>query len=449
MVPIVDCIKCSSVKKLRQAEAVPLFARRATRWDRHRSNRNRRSDRSAYSDILMLILHRYILKGLIPPLLINLLFLTVIFLMTRMLQITKLIVNYNVSLANIGLILLYSIPHFLVFVLPMSVMLGILLTLMRMSSDNEIIALKSGGVSLYRLLPPILLFAVAGFLATLFMTLYGMPHSKSAITRLTYTLLASNTDIGLKARTFNTQFDGVTLYVNEVDVHDRVLKDVFIEDRRNPKAVSTIVAPRGRFIKDVSGRSIRLRLFNGMINQVSRAKRSANAIYFSTYDINLDMQQLAHAKVKANKDVDAMGLAELRRHIQSVRNSPVDYHEALIALHEKFSFPAACLALAILAIPLGVELKSSRRSAGLGMGMFIFIVYYVLMTAGRVLGEIGIITPALGLWTPNIAVGVGGMFMLARAAHEKPTYLLPFMRFLGTQIRRLAADWLHRLVRWR
>jgi lipopolysaccharide export system permease protein len=48
-------------------------------------------------------------------------------------------------------------------------------------------------------------------------------------------MLASNTDIGLKARTFNDSFKGVTLYVNEVDLQDRKMKDVFIEDRRNPK----------------------------------------------------------------------------------------------------------------------------------------------------------------------------------------------------------------------
>ena len=397
----------------------------------------------------MLILHRYIMKGLIPPLLINLLFLTAIFLMTRMLQITKLIVNYNVSLANIGLILLYSIPHFLVFVLPMSIMLGILLTLMRMSSDNEIIALKSGGVSLYRLLPPILVFAAAGFLATLFMTVYGMPRSKGAITRLTYAMLTSNTDVGLKARTFNTRFKGVTLYVNEVDLNDRSMKDVFIEDRRNPKAVNTIVAPRGRFIKDAKGRSVRLRLFNGMINQISREKRTANTIYFSTYDINLDMRQLARGMDTVEKDADAMGFADLLRHIQSVRTSPEAYHRALITLHEKFSIPAACLALAVLAIPLGVELKSSRRSAGLGMGLFIFIVYYVLMTAGRVLGEIGIIPPAAGLWAPNIIVGAGGVVMLIRAANEKSTYLIPFMRMVGSLIRRHATAWLRRLARQR
>ena len=80
------------------------------------------------------------------------------------------------------------------------------------------------------------------------------------------------------------------------------------------------------------------------------------------------------------------------------------------------------------------------------MGLFIFIVYYVLMTAGRVLGEIGILPPALGLWAPNVIVGAGGVVMLIRAANEKSTYLIPFMRFLGSRIRQHVAGWLHRLA---
>ena len=72
-----------------------------------------------------------------------------------------------------------------------------------------------------------------------------------------------------------------------MNLQNRKLKDVFIEDRRNPKAISTIVAPEGLLLKDSEGRATRLRLYNGMINQVERDKRSANAIYFTTYDINL------------------------------------------------------------------------------------------------------------------------------------------------------------------
>ena len=395
----------------------------------------------------MLIIHRYIFRGLIPPFLINLLFLTMVFLMTKIVKITKMIVNYNVSPGTIGLILMYSIPHFLVFVVPMSVMMAILLTLMRMSGDNEIIALKSGGVSLYRLLPPVIILAVAGCLATLFMTVYGMPQGKLAIRQLTYQMLASNTDIGLKARTFNNQFKGVTLYVNEVNLQNRRLKDVFIEDRRNPKAVSTIVAPEGLLLRDSEGRATRLRLYKGMINQVEREKQSANATYFTTYDINLvNMAQMMGMRRYSRKDENEMSIAELKEHISKVRETPEKYFEALIELHQKFSVPVACLALGILAIPLGVELKTTRRSAGLGMGMFIFILYYVLMTAGRVFGQMGFYHPAIGLWAPNVLVGIGGTIMLIRTANEKPTYVVSFMRSIGRLVRHTVLGRLNRFI---
>lgn len=392
----------------------------------------------------MLILHRYIFKGLLAPLVVNLLFLTMIFLMTRMLQITKLIVNYNVGFATIGLILLYSIPYFLVFVLPMAVMLAILLTLMRMSGDNEIIALKSGGVSLYRLLPPVAVLALAGFAATMAMTVYGMPYGKLAIARVTYQMLAANADIGLKARTFNNRFDGVTLYVNEVDLHDKRLQDVFIEDRRNPRAASIIVAPEGRFLKDSAGTTVRLRLYDGIINQVAREKRTANTTHFKTYDVNLNMARMANLDRYQRKDEDEMSLAELKAHIRSVRDDPQKHNEALIEWHEKFSIPAACLALGLLAIPLGVELRSRRRTAGLGIGMFVFLLYYVLMTAGRVFGEMGIMHPAVGLWAPNILIAGGGVYMLVRTANEKPTYLIPAVQLIGRRIWQRASRWLGR-----
>jgi lipopolysaccharide export system permease protein len=289
--------------------------------------------------------------------------------------------------------------------------------------------------------------ALVGFLATMAMTVFGMPYGKLAIARVTYQMLAANSDIGLKARTFNNRFEGVTLYVNAVDLHDKRLQDVFIEDRRNPKAASIIVAPEGRFLKDSAGMTVRLRLYNGMINQVAREKRSANTTRFKTYDVNLNMTRAGNLARYERKDEDEMTLSELQAHIRAVSKNPAKYREALIEWHEKFSIPAACLALGLLAIPLGVELRSTRRSAGLGIGMFIFLLYYVLMTAGRVFGEMGILHPAVGLWAPNVILGAAGIFMLTRAANEKSTFLIPFIQSLGRQIGRRAVAWWRRLAR--
>jgi lipopolysaccharide export system permease protein len=173
-------------------------------------------------------------------------------------------------------------------------------------------------------------------------------------------------------------------------------------------------------------------------------------IYFATYDFNLGLNiriAVERYALTTIKDEREMSIPELRQYIQSKRGVPNDYHKALIIFHEKFSIPAACLALGILAIPLGIELKTTKRSAGLGMGLLIFILYYVLMTAGRVWGKMGIYHPAIGLWAPNIVFAVGGIVMLVRAANERPTYLVQIVRSMGKMIWRQVFGRLRRFIR--
>ena len=94
------------------------------------------------------------------PFVINLVFFTFVFLMTKILEITNLIVNYKISMFSVLFILLYSVPRFLSFVIPMSVMMAVLLTFIRLSNDKELVSLKAGGVSIYGLMPPVLVFCV-------------------------------------------------------------------------------------------------------------------------------------------------------------------------------------------------------------------------------------------------------------------------------------------------
>lgn len=370
------------------------------------------------------IISRYLFREILAPFGVNLLFFTVIFFLTKMLRVTDLIVNYHVGLGAVLLLLVYSVPHFLVFVLPMSVMMSILLTLMRMAGDNEILALKASGVSLYRLLPPIAVFAALGLALTLAMTLVGMPRGKAAIKTMTYELLTSNVDVALKERTFSDGFSGVTLYVNGVDVRSRTLRDVFIEDGRDPRVVTTIVAPRGQLFKDPEGQAFRLRLFDGNINRVDLASRTANSAEFATYDVQLALKPASKIGRFKVKDESEMGLGELRAQLQTLPAEGGASLEILSELHMRFAVPLACLTLGLMAVPLGAQLKTSRRAAGLGAGLAAFLVFYVLMTAGQVLVEIGLLPPLVGFWLANAVTAVVGAVMLVHAAQEKPLWVV-------------------------
>src|SRR5512137_1242649 len=97
----------------------------------------------------------YLLKEVLPIFFIGILTFTFMLLMDKILKLIELIVTRGVSLSQILMLLFFISPSFLVFTIPMGVLLGILLALGRLSADSEIVALKASGFSLYQLFIPV------------------------------------------------------------------------------------------------------------------------------------------------------------------------------------------------------------------------------------------------------------------------------------------------------
>ncbi|MCG8552047.1 MAG: LPS export ABC transporter permease LptF [Desulfobacterales bacterium] len=369
-------------------------------------------------------IHTYLFFEFIPPFAISTFFLTSVFLMTRIPDITNMVVNYNASILDIFLLISYTLPRFMEFTIPMSAMVSVLLTVMRMSGDNEIIALKGAGMSLYKLLPPVLLFTLITLLITMWVTVYGIPKGKLALKVKTIELARSSIDAALQERQFNSQLDGIMIYVAHVDMNTRDLTDVFIEDRRTADMVSISTAPRGRLVRQENRDVYTIRLYDGMINQVNVMDHSVTNINFGHYDINIDLAAMQKNQTKeVRKDFDEMSLHELVQRIKKGFESSEMDSEARLVLHEKFSIPFACLALGVLAFPLGVQSSSLRKSNGFGMGVGFFLLYYLMLAFGWSGGEAGRYPPVIGMWLPNVVMGGAGIFLLIRNAKERPVHL--------------------------
>ena len=375
------------------------------------------------------IINRYILKEMFFPFIINLFFFTFVFLMARILEITNLIVNYKISVVYFLLLLAYSIPDFLVFVIPMAIMMSVLLTFLKLSNDNEILALRASGVSLYHMIVPVLFFCLAGCLLTAFMSIWGMPWGRTSFKEMTVRVATSNLNVGIHEKKFNDSFKGVMLYVGSIDKTDGMLKNIFIEDSRAESTLATsIVAPEGKFFGNPDEMAFQLRLFDGIISQVELKNRSAHTISFDTYDIKLDLKGVAARIKNASKDEKEMSLGELRRYIHQAGPEDNRYYEMLLELHRKFSIPFACLALGILAVPLGIQSKKRQASSGLGTGLIFFLLYYMLLSAGLIFGESGLYPPFIGMWAPDVIFGGTGIYLLVRVAGERPIRMTFFRR---------------------
>ncbi|MGD9008945.1 MAG: LPS export ABC transporter permease LptF [Desulfobacteraceae bacterium] len=368
------------------------------------------------------IINRYFFGELCQPFAINLFFFTFILLISKILEITNMVVNYNAGLSAVALLLLYSMPFFLAFVTPMSVMMAVLLTFLRMSADNEIIALKSSGVNPNRFLIPVALFCLLGWVMTMAITGFIMPWGNRAYIGLSTELAQSHIDAIIKERTFIDSFDGIMLYVNNIDMKNRSMKDVFIEDRRNKGISNVIVAPQGQITAEASSQTIRLRLYNGAINQVDIARQSAQAIAFGTYEMKLDLKKLIAKEKSGNrKSLDEMSISEIRKYLGKARKlKKMYYNNALMKLHQKFSLPVACFALGLLAIPLGMQSKTDKRAMGIVMGIPFFLLYYILLSVGWALGESGTLHPVVGMWAPNIILVAIGIYLYRRSMQDRP-----------------------------
>ena len=383
------------------------------------------------------IVNRYVLTEMLAPFSINVIVFTFLFLMAELVKITNWIVNYNLSIFSVFTLIFFTMPWFLMFIIPMSVMLAVVLTFLRLSGDNEIVALKSCGLSIYGLLPPVLIFSFAGFLLTLFMTVYGVPKAKATLENMVLEMAASNVDIGLKERTFNDAFKNVMLYVNKIDLNQKKLIDIFIEDKRQQNIISTVVAPEGRLFSEPGKFIFHMVLSNGTIHQTNLKEHSANSIRFDTYTLSLDLKKELENAEEREKGREEMSIAELQQVVDESTEKDKDYYKAQIVMHRRFALPVSCLALGLLAFPLGLQTKSTKRSSGLILCLFSFLLYYLLLTAGYTLGKKGIYPPAIGMWLPNLTMAGIGVYFLFQATKEKTLKVERLLQRIGLLFSRL------------
>lgn len=228
------------------------------------------------------------------------------------------------------------------------------------------------------------------------------------------------------------------LYVNRIDLQSKRLVDIFIEDKRQPDVVSTVIAPEGKLFSESGKYVFHLRLFNGTIHQTNLKDRSANSIQFSTYNIQLDLSQELSRNEEREKSREEMSIRELRRYIENSPEQDTGYYKAKMVLHRRFAIPVACFALGLLAFPLGIQSKTSKRSFGLILGLFFFFFYYLLLTAGYTFGETGLYPPVIGMWLPDVVIAVIGVYFFIQTLREKTLRVNLIAQYIYAQIVKMA-----------
>jgi lipopolysaccharide export system permease protein len=382
----------------------------------------------------------YIWKEILPIFLIGLMTFTVILLMDKIFRLIELIVNGGGNITSIFMLLIFVAPSFLTFTTPTAVLLGILLTLGRLSGDSEIIAFKASGISLYQLFIPIFLFSFTAFLFTSFLVFYGLPWGNRGFISTLYVIAQSKPDIEIKERVFNDRFKGIVVYVDKIPIQGKKMEGILIYDEREKENVSTIFAEEGFLISNPSSQEVALKLLNGNIHRFEPRTKAYQKIKFDAYDLKIEIGKTI-AAIERNLKEHEMSVAEIKRKIEESRKMGEDTTDLEVSLHRLYAIPFASIVFSLIGVPLGIQPRRSGRSYGFVFSILIILAYYVSLIAFGMLAVRKIVPAFLAGWFPTMMFGSLGIYLLIKAANEslfKPAvWVIEGLDFLQNKRRKL------------
>jgi lipopolysaccharide export system permease protein len=305
----------------------------------------------------------------------------------------------------------------------------VLLTFIRFSSDNEVIAMNASGISLFQMLPPVITFSLISYLMASSIALYGVPWGNRSFKDILLLIAESRAEVPIKERIFFEPFDGYIFYINNYSTGDRVMKDLFVVVKRDVPTTITIIAKKGKFISGQGTGILSVQFEDGTIFTVDEDLQTARTIKFDTYSLNIDLKEIISSVSSREKAAKEMYPNEL---INGLRNTPKEkmkYHQMEIKLYEMFSIPMAIFFMGIIGVPLGANIRSRGRTKGIVISIVVFLIYYICLMIVRYLCDIRGLPPAIGVWIPNLFLLSTCVYLLYMVANDRHFWLMKLLSF--------------------
>ena len=363
------------------------------------------------------ILSRYIFKELLWPFLLALVVFSSVALMTSIIDLMDLIFNKGISPARVLMFVVYLLPSLLIYTVPMSVMLAVLIALGRLSADTEIIALKASGISLYQLMPPFVVLCLIGFVLTALCSVSLASLGRSTFRSHTEKFSAEQVAAGLEGGVFNDTIKGLIVYVQEFDQDTLQVKNIMISDRRNPAQPVVIIAEHGIILSDQSHLRLLFKLYEGSIHRRNMEQKYEYAI-FNTYQMLLPLPG-AEKDDKPTKHSE-LSLQQLFAQKSALKRQGLDYSHEIIEINKRFSLPFSCLIFGLLGMSLGVYLRRGGRASGFMLSLIIVVLYFLLMSLAEKICKGGGVPPVIGMWMPNGVMVALAVYLFYKSIKEKP-----------------------------
>ncbi len=364
----------------------------------------------------MRILRNYIIIELIKPFILSIVVFTFVLLVGNIIQLADMIINKGVQIFYVFKLFMYLVPYLLSFTMPMALLTATLLIFGRLSSDNEINAMRSSGIGLYQIVFPVIMVG-------LIFSLFSIPLNDDVLPNAHFASRKTLKDIGIKnptayleEGTFIRGFEDYVIFIYQINKNK--LKNIRIYQPQEGKPTRTIIAERGEILVHPEKEYVELKLFNGTSEEPSPTDPGIfYKLNFKVYTMSLDLTEILK-KGEIQKKTKEMTIKELEEEISKMENEQIDVRPLITEIHKKLSLSFSSLAFVLIGIPLGVRAHRSEKSIGFGISLALFTAYWGFFLGGTALALNGKLPPWLGVWSPNIVLGFLGIVLLHLTARR-------------------------------
>jgi lipopolysaccharide export system permease protein len=371
------------------------------------------------------LLYSYLTTEMLGPFFASFLIMNGVFFLAKLIPFLNFVLDLNIGRGDFIRLFSYLFPNIFLYSIPMAAMMGVTIGFARLSSDSEILALKASGISIYQILPPVLLIAALIAILTSYVSIKLIPLSGVAMKQLSYQLLTEKISEGIKEHVFTEALGDVVVYVDKIDKVTGEWSDVWVSDMRGVNNPIITMASSGTMSTSPKSMMVSIALRQGSLHKPGND--NAQIIQFNQYRINIPLKPPKIDGYRAKRNF--LTMTELLQEAQ--REQGETRRKLLIEFHKRLVLPVGCLMISLIGLPLGLQARPGKKAVGIQAGLVIFVLYYVLFTFGKALAEKGTLPVWAAMWAPNFLFFGLAIFWIIRVANEKP--LIPYVIAAGTQ----------------
>jgi lipopolysaccharide export system permease protein len=350
------------------------------------------------------LISKYLIQSIVPYFIFSWILVSVILFVQQASRYTEIFFNSNIPQNLIWQLTLALIPNVIAFTCPMAVLIGTIIGLSKLQSDNELVAIRASGTGNLQITLPIIFLGISLSIFTFGINLYGVPLAAQLVRKIALQTALYKLESPVNPGVFNTEIKGFTIYVRDGDFKTGQWKNVFIhtEDKNNNQ-VRLIISKSGRI--DTTNEIAELVLENALISTISLEKNKEKLVSEVIKEFRLLIPtkrgEIIEKLSKTQESPEELGLWELIKFADTKQGR--EKIEANIIWQRRIVLSLTPLIFAILGSALILRFNRGGKGFGIFLALICIVAYYLLTIFGEQLARTNKISVFWGSLLPLLA----------------------------------------------